>query len=150
MEKENYINEKSDRSSWKSGPWDNEPDYCEWTTSLGDFVWMGRLPSGAWFYVLEVPWPDIKGSEKLAFHHCMRDMVMDEIEFGPGMSWPVRDDLHALCGSMEHWEAPGPSERTFWRGPYKTLEDVKRIAEIISRVASEIRKEEKYKTYFSI
>jgi hypothetical protein len=149
MEREDFRDKVLDRSSWKSGPWDNEPDYCEWTTSLGDPVWAARLDSGAWFYVLETPYPsDIEGSAVLAFHHCMRDKTNHEIELSPGMGWKVREGIHAHCGSMEHWEAPGPSERAWWRGPYKTLEDVKQIAETLSNIASEVLKEEEYKTYF--
>lgn len=148
MDQEFAKSKKIDRSLWKSGSWDNEPDYCEWITAQGHSTWAARLPSGAWYLVMEVPFPT-ESIMRLAFLHTMRDLYYKEISATPGMTAPTdKEDISQFIFSMEHWESPGSSERTWWRGPYKTLEAIKERSEILSDRISKIHKEDKYKNYF--
>ncbi len=137
-----------DRSTWKPGPWDEEPNYCEWTTKADYPAWAGRLPSGAWYLIIEAPLPT-GGTKMLAFLHTMKDESPQEHDATPGHCTPTdREGISQFCFSMEHWECPGPSERTWWRGPYKTLADVKERSEVLSDRIAKIHKEGTYVNYF--
>lgn len=139
-----------DRTDWKSGPWDNEPDYLEWTTDVGYPAYMFRLDSGSWVCVVEAPSPS-DGKMILAFSHTLRDKRWNK-EYGqPGSS--SYTDVEGIVGyncSMEHWECPGHSEyhKTF-RGPYKTLEETKQICEDVAKDIFDIHKEGTYVNYFN-
>jgi hypothetical protein len=148
LNREDFKDKSLDRSSWKPGPWDNEPDFIEWTTRAGYPAWGGRLPSGAWFGIIEAPYPKEYGQQ---FHHTMRDKYEGKITFGPGMVMKTeKEDISAYVLSMEHWESPGPAYggRDWNRGPYKTLDDMKEICEIVANTILETHQEGQYVHYF--
>lgn len=121
-----------DRSTWKSGPWDNEPDYHEWTTRAGYPAYIGRLDSGAWAGSVIAPGPPgEKGWEKMKFYHKLEYIGWDKnAEFSTGhSSYTDVEGILEYCGSAEHWESPGPSKRIWWRGPYKTMDEFKERCE---------------------
>lgn len=153
MLREDYINKKADRSAWKSGPWDNEPDFHEWITRAGYPAWAARLESGAWFTAVEAPSPKCgpeNSSLVLAFHHTMDAKYRNKIVFGPGMSYIKEEGITGFVCSMEHWECPGPNKyRDWFRGPYKTLEDTKEICEVVADAILETHQEDKYPNYFN-
>src|SRR5579885_2819656 len=138
MNKADYKTKKVDRSSWKSGPWDNEPDYYEWTTNVGYFVWMGRLDSGAWFAIIEAPCPT-DGTMLLAFSHTLCYKI-NSSQFGM-IDKTDKEDIGGFVYSMEHWESPGPSKREWYRGPYKTLEETKQFCEELAQDIFDTHKE---------
>lgn len=129
----------ADRSAWKSGPWDSEPDYYEWTTRAGYPAYIGRLDSGAWAGAVTAPEaPGEKSYEKMKFHRRLQHMSHTR-EFNTGMSsYTDVDGIIEYCSSGEHWEAPGPSNRTFWRGPYKTMEEFKERLENLADAILEL------------
>jgi hypothetical protein len=148
MDREYQKAKKIDRSNWKSGPWDNEPDYAEWTTAVGYPAWCSRLKSGAWFGVIEAPLP-IKDCIGF-FGHAMRDKS-DLFEHDFGMICPTdQEGIGGYTTSMEHWESPGLPTKTSYRGPYKTLEDLKSICEVIAKNISETHREGTYVNYFNL
>ena len=123
---------KADRSEWKSGPWDNEPDYYAWTTRAGFPAYMGRLPSGAWAGGVIAPQaPEVRSIDTCKFYSKLTHMGhAKDKEFSMGHSSPTNTPgIIDYCCSAEHWESPGPSNRTWWRGPYKTLEEFKERCE---------------------
>ncbi len=139
-----------DRASWPSGPWDNEPDYYEWTTQAGYPAFTLRLESGAWVGIIEAPYPT-EGKMLLAFSHTMRDKRFRQIDHQPGMiSKTDVEGIGQYCLSMEHYESPGPAYggRTWNRGPYKTLEEVKQICEDVAQDIFDTLKEGTYVNYF--
>lgn len=152
MNREWGKHQKIDRKSWAPGPWDSEPDFYEWTTQVGYPAWAARLQSGSWFLVIEAPYPHKEdGAFRMGFHHCIRDKSEGRIELEPGSCFSTdKEDILGFVSSLEHWESPGPSDRTWWRGPYKTLEDVKKIGEKLASNILEVHQEEKYKRYFEI
>ncbi len=147
MDYELYKNKKADRSLWPAGPWDNEPDFDEWFTSVGYKAWAGRLDTGAWFLVLEAPCPT-DGVLIKAFCACLRHKSNKfEHQFGM-ISRTDREDIGGYTFSMEHWECPGPARRDWFRGPYKTLEDVKKVCEEVSQHIFDVQKDGEYVNYF--
>lgn len=117
-----------DRSTWKPGPWDNEPDYYEWTTAAGYPAYIGRLNSGAWAGSVSAPAPigDLYLQQK--FYNKLSVNNFDKFTVGH-TSYNEVPGILDYCTSGEHWEAPGTSSRSFWRGPYKTLEEFKERCE---------------------
>lgn len=140
MDREYYRHDKIDRSSWESGPWDNEPDYFEWTTGAGYPAWAGRLSSGAWFGIVEAPHPAIKDDgwsgrkDFMEFSDVLHNKRRNQMEHQFGMvSKTDKENVGGFTFSMEHWESPGPSNREWHRGPYKTLEELKKICEDVAQ-----------------
>lgn len=130
-----------DRSTWKSGPWDNEPDYYEWTTRAGYPAYLGRLSSGAWAGAVSAPEaPGDKSYIKHMFYNKLAYMGYNtKKEFSTGhSSYTDTPGILDYCSSAEHWEAPGPSNRTWWRGPYKTLEEFKERCENLADALLEL------------
>lgn len=143
-----------DRSEWPPGPWDNEPDYYEWTTEAGYEAYTCRLMCGAWVGIIIAPYPT-DGMMLLAFSHTMRDKRFDQLDHQPGMiSKTDQEGIGEFCLSMEHWESPGPASYRpiggpkFTRGPYKTLEEVKQICENVAADILETHTTQSYKDYF--
>lgn len=152
MSKKWSKDQEVDRSNWSAGPWDNEPDFYEWTTSVGYEAYLCRLDSGAWAGKVIAPYPT-EGTMLLAFSHTMRDKRRNQIEYQPGMIAPSDDNVEGIgeyCLSMEHWESPGPAYggRTWNRGPYKTLEETKQICEVVAGDIFETHSTQTYKNYF--
>lgn len=117
-----------DRSQWKSGPWDNEPDFYEWITESGYEAYCGRLPTGTWYGYVIAPHPD--GIEFSKYMHYLHWDLKHQV----GMV--VKTDIKNVGEfgvSFEHNEAPGPTNRTFYRGPYRTLDDMKKDLEALAK-----------------
>lgn len=149
-----YAQEKKiDRKSWGPGPWDNEPDFYEWTTQVGYEAYLCRLDSGTWVGTFITPNLQGEHIETAGFHAMLRDKRHgnEDYPFTPGVSsyvdYPKKDFVEHHI-SMEHWEAPGPSNREWHRGPYKTFEDIIRITESMAKDYFDILQEGKYKDYF--
>lgn len=108
MERKNYKDRQIDRSSWKLGGWNDEPDFYEWTTNVEYSVWCSRLPSGAWFAIIEAPYPiDEDIPIRMGSHHCIRDKAKGKLEFQPGMTFPTeKKDISGFAISFEDWESP--------------------------------------------
>lgn len=146
-----WAKEKAiDRSGWAPGPWDTEPDYYEWDTKVGYPAFMIRLESGAWCGIIEAPYPT-EGIMSLAFSHTLRDKRWNQMTHSVGMV--SKTDVEGVgqhCISMEHWESPGPAYggRTWNRGPYKTLEEVKQICEDVAGDIFDLHATGSYKDYF--
>lgn len=137
-----------DRTSWPRGPWDDEPDYYEWVTLAGYPAFAFRLESGAWAGIVEAPHPT-DGMMLLAFSHTMRDNYPDQHQAGMISKTDV-EGIGQFCLSMEHYASPGPAYggRTWNRGPYKTLEEVKQICEDVAKSIFDTHKEGSYVNYF--
>lgn len=120
-----------DRSSWKSGPWDSEPDYYEWITAVGYKAYMGRLSSGCWAGIVIAPdAPGNKSWEKLKFYNALYHMSVVSGEFSTGhSSLSDTPGMIEYCSSASAWECPGESKMTWFRGPYKTIEEFKQRME---------------------
>lgn len=148
MNKEHYRNDVADRSSWGSGPWDNEPDFFEWDTQVGYPAWAARLDSGAWFVNVIAPYPT-DGKMLLAFSHTIRDKYYARDWAGqPGMiAKTEQEGIGEHCISMEHWCHPGPNKDKK-RGPYKTLEEVKEYAEKAALYIFDTLQDGSYVDYF--
>jgi hypothetical protein len=130
---EYHKDDKADRSSWVSGPWDSEPDFYQWITSVGYQAWTYRLKSGVWAVSIIAPHP-VGSTSLLKFCHSMRDKRHNQMDHQLALiSKTDREDIGEFHVSMEHWESPGPSGRIWYRGPYKTLEEVKQIAEDVAQ-----------------
>lgn len=144
-----YAKEKADRTGWPAGPWDNEPDYYEWITKVGYSAFTMRLESGAWVGIVEAPYPT-EGKMLLAFSHHMRDTYPNQHQAGCISKTDI-EGLGQFCLSMEHYESPGPAYggRTWNRGPYKTLNEVKQICEEVAQSIFTTHKEGTYKNYFN-
>lgn len=142
-----HKDDVADRSGWAPGPWDGEPDFYEWTTAVGYEAYTYRLDSGAWAVSIIAPYPT-EGRDLLAFSHTMRDQ---RPEHRAGMI--SKTDVEGIGEhhvSMEHWASPGPAYggRTWNRGPYKTLEETKQIAESVAKHIFDTHKEGTYVDYF--
>ena len=140
-----------DRSGWPAGPWDNEPDFHEWTTEAGYPAYAGRLESGAWYGAIIAPYPT-EGIMSLAFAHTLREKRMRHMEYTVGMV--SKTDVEGIgehCLSMEHWASPGPAygDRTWNRGPYKTLQELIKICETVASDILDLHTTETYKNYFN-
>lgn len=142
-------NRDIDRSSWGAGPWDNEPDYYEWTTEAGYSAYAGRLDTGTWYGIVVAPYPT-ESMMLLAFCHHIRDKYFNHgrIDHQPGViSKTDQEGIGEYCMSMEHYKAPSDSENKPKRGPYKTLEDVKVICENNARYIFETLQDKSYVDY---
>jgi hypothetical protein len=151
MSKEFHRNRQLDRSAWASGPWDNEPDFYEWTTGVGYEAHAYRLDSGAWAAGIIAPYPTGEGAETMGFHHTLRDKRWHEMDHSICMvSKTDREDVGEYCLSMEHWASPGPAYggRDWNRGPYKTLDELKQICEEVAQDIFNTHKEGTYVNYF--
>lgn len=135
-----------DRTGWPSGPWDNEPDFYEWTTSCGYQAYLFRLDMGAWAGNIIAPNPE--GQMLLAFSYTLRDKRRDQLEYQTSMISKTDIDgigHHGFC--FESYEHPG-SKRSWHRGPYKTLEESKNICEVIAQDIFEQNQTKSYENYF--
>lgn len=151
MSKEYHRNDKADRSNWPSGPWDDEPDFYEWTTAVGYEAYMFRLESGAWAAAITAPYPTAKGPGTMGFHHTLRDKRINQMDHSVCMvSKTDIEGIGDFCISMEHWESPGPAYggRTWNRGPYKTIKELKQICENVAQDIFEVHQEGTYVNYF--
>jgi len=151
MSKEYHRDDVADRSGWAPGPWDGEPDFYEWTTAVGYEAYMFRLDSGAWAAAIIAPYPQGKGQEVMGFHHTLREKRWNQLDHLPGMC--SKSDIEGYseyCLSMEHWASPGPAYggRTWNRGPYKTLVELKQICEEVGQDIFNTHKEGTYVNYF--
>jgi hypothetical protein len=132
-----YQREKMDRSAWAPGPWDNEPDFYEWTTRAGYEAYAYRLHSGAWATAIVAPHP--LGIELMKFMHTLRDEFENHL-LGNIMATDV-PTIGEFGISFEHWASPGTDRyRTSWRGPYKILKEVVAVTETSARDISELNK----------
>jgi hypothetical protein len=143
--------EPTDRKDWPAGPWDSEPDFDEWTTSVGYQAYAGRLDSGAWYVAIIAPLCPEKGRGTQYFHHALRDKRWDQMDHQIGMvSYSDVEGYGEYIVSMEHYASPGPAYggRTWIRGPYKTLEEVKQISEDVAKDIFDTLKDKEYIHYF--
>lgn len=127
-----------DRSGWKSGPWDSEPDCHEWVTRVGYQAYIGRLDSGVWCSCVIAPEAPGTHLEQMKFHSRLQHMSHTR-EFNTGGSaYTDVPGMIEYCSSAEHWEAPGHSDRTWWRGPYKTMNEFKERCENLAAALLEL------------
>ena len=136
------MSSKIDRSSWSPGPWDNEPDSCEWITVAGYKAKMYRLKSGAWAASIMAPHP-ADTTSLLTLCHAMSDKRKNQMTHQLAMiSKTDVKKIGEFCLSMEHWDSPGPVYvgRDWNRGPYKTLEEVKQIVEDVAKDIFDLNK----------
>jgi hypothetical protein len=145
MSKEYSKARKINRRGWPHGPWDSEPDFYEWTTSVGYPAYVGRLPDGCWFGVVEAPLPAEEGSMYLAFSHTIRDKSNGRLCAGL-ISKTDREGIGEFHYSMEHYQSPIPREHSW--GPYKTLEYVRQHCEDAAHLIWQTYKEGTYINYF--
>jgi hypothetical protein len=144
-----WAEEKAiDRTGWEAGPWDDEPDYYEWTTAVGYPAYMMRMDSGAWAGIIEAPHPT-DGMMMLALAHHMRDK--HPLEQQAGMV--SKTDVEGIGGytySMEHYASPSPAYggRTWNRGPYKTYSEVIKFCEEAAKRIYDTYVEGTYVNYF--
>lgn len=123
--KEKFEKFPIDRSSWKSGPWDNEPDYHEWTTKAGYEAFAGRLDMGTWYGYVVAPHPPY--DMHIKFHRFMKKLNSMGIPpcFTGRLGLVAKTDIENVgefCFSFEHNAPPSdPDKKCF--GPYKTLEE---------------------------
>lgn len=123
-------NRKIDRSDWASGPWDTEVDYVEWTTKAGYPAYAARLDTGAWYSITEAPHP--MGFSFSKFCHTLGEMRRDTLSPG-SVSKTDQPEIGGFSLSFEHWKSPGPSKRSWFKGEYKTLEEVIEITESLAQ-----------------
>lgn len=110
-----------DRSSWKPGPWDNEPDYHDWETKAGYQAFAGRLDMGTWYGYVVAPHPssEIPG---LKFRRFMNKLGTMGIRCGMVVKTEI-ENVGEFCFSFEHYAPPSdPDKKCF--GPYKTFEEI--------------------------
>jgi hypothetical protein len=138
-----------DRTGWEPGPWDDEPDYYEWTTSVGYPAFMMRIDSGAWAGIVEAPHPT-DGMMLLAFSHHMRDTYRSQHQAGMISKTDI-EGMGQFCFSMEHYASPGPAYggRTWNRGPYKTMNETIKICEEEAQHIYDTNKDKAYVDYFT-
>lgn len=148
MDREWAKDNQVDRSGWTAGPWDDEPDYYEWTTSVGYPAYLTRMDSGAWAGIVEAPHPT-DGTMMLAFSHHMRDKYPNAHQAGM-VSKTDDPNIGAYCYSMEHYASPGPAYggRIWNRGPYKTMSDTIQLCEEAAQRLFDTHKEGTYVNYF--
>jgi hypothetical protein len=146
MMREHARNGKVDRTGWPAGPWDNEPDFAEWTTATGYPAFIGRLPDGCWYGIVEAPYPiEDDRSLLLAFLYTIRDKTRGKLS--PGMVGKTdQEGIGEYTYSMEHYQSPIPKSSS--RGPYKTLEDVKQHCEDAAEMIRKTHEEGTYVNYF--
>lgn len=143
MMREHARNEKVDRTGWPAGPWDNEPDFTEWTTAAGYPAFIGRLPDGCFYGIVEAPYPE--GMMLLAFSHTIRDKTRGKLSAGM-IGKTGQEGIGEYTYSMEHYQSPIPKDSA--RGPYKTLEDVKQHCEDAAQMILKTYAEGTYVNYF--
>jgi hypothetical protein len=144
MSREYSKAKQINRRGWPHGPWDNEPDFYEWTTAVGYSAYAARLDDGCWFGVIVAPFPT-EGTMLLAFCHTIRDKSRGH--FSSGMiAKSDQEGIGEWHYSMEHYQSPIPRDQS--RGPYKTLEDVKQHCESAAQLIFKTHEEGSYVNYF--
>lgn len=98
--------QKTDRSTWGSGPWDGEPDRVDFQT-LGYPCLLKRAPLGHWCGYVAVP-PG----------HPLHGVGYDEVERRvPGLDVHGGLTYSAACaGEICHVPAPGEPDNVWWLG----------------------------------
>lgn len=118
---QSWINDKSDRAKWPSGPWDGEPDKVQWKDEATGLVCLAnRHPrSGNWCGYVGVP-PG----------HRLHGVGYEDVRITPPEgtedNWP---DVHggltfsdkcsesdAPCRGICHIPAPGDPDDVWWLG----------------------------------
>ena len=145
--KEFAKNRTINRQDWASGPWDNEPDYYEWTTAAGYEAYLFRLDTGTWVGNIIAPYPT-EGTTLMAFSHTLRDKRWRQFDHRIGLiSKTETDGIGEFGLSMEHYSSPSnPTKES--HGPYKTMEETKQICEDIAQDIFQTHKEGTYVNYF--
>jgi hypothetical protein len=136
--------QKINRRGWPQGPWDNEPDFYEWTTTVGYLAYAARLDDGCWFGVVEAPYPT-DSVMLMAFSHTIRDKSFGRLSSGL-VAKSNQKGIGEFCYSMERYQSPIPREISW--GEYKTLEDVKKHCEEAAQLIFTTHKEGTYVNYF--
>ena len=150
MSKEFSRTRKIERKSWGPGPWDEEPDFYEWTTGAGYEAYAHRLDSGTWVGVIIAPLPpQTHASDSLAFYHTLREKRMRQFDHRIGLtSYSDIPGYGEYCLSMEHFQSPGPSSQEWNKGPYKSLKDIIQICENVAQDIFETLQSGDYVNYF--
>lgn len=120
-----------DRSHWKSGVWDEEPDYFEWDTKAGYGAFASRLEGGAWCLYIEAPHPTGDGFRP--FWNALSPFPAKRSDYI--ISLVVKTDnpnISQFVISFERWETP-LYDPISYRGKYKTLKEVIEIGEEMAK-----------------
>ena len=101
----------ADRSTWPSGPWDDEPDRVDWTDDMTGYpCFVKRGPMGAWCGYVGVP-PGHR------YHGADYDDVpYGEVHHGLSYSAPCDDRDGESAERICHVPTPGEPEDVWWFG----------------------------------
>ncbi len=98
---------------------------------MGYPAFAGRLQTGAWYGIVEAPHP--LGIDFSRFIHTL--CFNNNYSIGSVSKTDI-ETIGQFTISFEHWEEPNPDKdpqsttyKTWNRGPYRTLEDLKTICE---------------------